>query len=38
MEILQDAYGERFHPPLLLKQRVKAGYLGRKVGKGWRKH
>lgn len=38
MEILQDAYGERFHPPLLLKQRVKAGYLGRRVGKGWREH
>ncbi|HUN44968.1 MAG TPA: 3-hydroxyacyl-CoA dehydrogenase family protein [Stellaceae bacterium] len=36
-EILQDAYGERFRPPALLKQRVKAGYLGRKAGRGWLK-
>jgi 3-hydroxybutyryl-CoA dehydrogenase len=35
-EILFDAYGERFRPPALLKQKVKAGYLGRKAGKGWR--
>jgi len=34
-EILHDAYGERFRPPALLKQRVNAGYLGRKAGKGW---
>jgi 3-hydroxybutyryl-CoA dehydrogenase len=36
-EILFDAYGERFRPPPLLKQMVKAGYVGRKAGKGWRK-
>lgn len=35
-EILFEAYGERFRPPALLKQKVKAGHLGRKVGKGWR--
>ncbi len=35
-EILHDAYGERFRPPALLKQKVKAGYIGRKAGKGWR--
>ncbi len=35
-EILFEAYGERFRPPALLKQKVKAGHIGRKVGKGWR--
>ncbi|MBV8650904.1 MAG: 3-hydroxyacyl-CoA dehydrogenase family protein, partial [Alphaproteobacteria bacterium] len=35
-EILFNAYGERFRPPALLKQKVKAGYIGRKAGKGWR--
>jgi 3-hydroxybutyryl-CoA dehydrogenase len=35
-EILFEAYGERFRPPALLKQKVKAGYIGKKVGKGWR--
>ena len=35
-EILFAAYGERFRPPSLLKQKVKAGHLGKKVGKGWR--
>jgi 3-hydroxybutyryl-CoA dehydrogenase len=35
-EILQEAYGERFRPPALLKQKVRAGHVGRKVGKGWR--
>ncbi len=35
-EILFEAYGERFRPPALLKQKVKAGHLGRKAGKGWR--
>ena len=36
-EILFDAYGERFRPPALLKQRVRAGYVGGRGGKGWRK-
>jgi 3-hydroxybutyryl-CoA dehydrogenase len=36
-EILHQAYGERFRPPALLKQRVNAGYLGRKAGRGWLK-
>src|ERR1700704_381532 len=35
-EILFDAYGERFRPPALLKQRVRAGYVGGRGGKGWR--
>ena len=36
-EILHNAYGERFRPPALLKQRVNAGYLGRRAGRGWLK-
>lgn len=35
-EILQDAYGERFRPRPLLKQRVRAGYDGGRGNKGWR--
>jgi 3-hydroxybutyryl-CoA dehydrogenase len=35
-EILQEAYGDRFRPPALLKQKVRAGHIGRKAGKGWR--
>lgn len=35
-EILFEAYGERFRPPALLKQKVRAGHIGRKAGKGWR--
>jgi 3-hydroxybutyryl-CoA dehydrogenase len=35
-EILFNAYGERFRPPALMKQMVKAGRIGRKSGKGWR--
>jgi 3-hydroxybutyryl-CoA dehydrogenase len=34
-EILQDAYGERFRPPALLKQRVAAGYRGGRDRPGW---
>jgi 3-hydroxybutyryl-CoA dehydrogenase len=34
-EILHEAYGERFLPRPLLKQMVKAGYNGRKAGRGW---
>lgn len=36
-EILHDAYGERFRPPALLKQRVKAGLVGGRNARGWRK-
>ena len=36
-EILHAAYGERFRPPALLRQRVHAGYLGRRAGRGWLK-
>ncbi|MHA6766962.1 3-hydroxyacyl-CoA dehydrogenase family protein [Sphingobium ummariense] len=34
-EIMQEAYGERFRPPPLLKQRVRAGYSGGKGRPGW---
>jgi 3-hydroxybutyryl-CoA dehydrogenase len=36
-EIMHDAYGERFRPPALLKQRVRAGYGGGKGRRGWYK-
>ena len=35
-EILHDAYGERFRPPALLKQRVTAGFVGGRGNRGWR--
>lgn len=34
-EIMQEAYGERFRPPPLLKQRVRAGFVGGKGRRGW---
>ena len=34
-EILFNAYGERFRPRPLMKQMVKAGYNGKKAGRGW---
>jgi 3-hydroxybutyryl-CoA dehydrogenase len=34
-DILHDAYGERFRPPALLKQRVAAGLGGGKARPGW---
>lgn len=34
-DILHDAYGERFRPPALLKQRVAAGYGGGSGRPGW---
>lgn len=34
-QILHDAYGERFHPPALLKQRVAAGLGGGESRPGW---
>jgi 3-hydroxybutyryl-CoA dehydrogenase len=36
-EILHQAYGERFRPPALLQQRVKAGFTGGRNARGWRK-
>jgi 3-hydroxybutyryl-CoA dehydrogenase len=35
-EIMQESYGERFRPPSLLKQRVRAGLVGGKGRPGWR--
>jgi len=35
-QIMFDAYGERFRPRPLLKQRVQAGYVGGKGRPGWR--
>lgn len=37
-EILHAAYGERFLPRPLLKQLVKAGYNGRRHGRGWHRY
>jgi 3-hydroxybutyryl-CoA dehydrogenase len=34
-EILYDAYGERFKPRPILRQKVDGNHLGRKVGRGW---
>jgi 3-hydroxybutyryl-CoA dehydrogenase len=34
-EIMQEAYGERFRPPALLKQYVRAGRVGGKGRLGW---
>jgi len=34
-EILFNAYGERFKPRPVLRQKVDANHLGRKVGHGW---
>jgi 3-hydroxybutyryl-CoA dehydrogenase len=34
-EILEDAYGPRFKPRPLMKQMVRAGYDGKKAGRGW---
>lgn len=35
-EIMHNAYGERFRPRPLLKQRVRAGYVGGRGRPGWR--
>ncbi len=34
-EVMAAAYGDRFRPPPLLKHMVKAGYHGRRSGRGW---
>jgi 3-hydroxybutyryl-CoA dehydrogenase len=36
-EIMHEAYGERFRPRPLLKQRVRAGLIGGHKSRGWRK-
>src|SRR4051794_9156078 len=36
LDILHEAYGERFRAPALLKQRVRAGFVGGRGNKGWR--
>ena len=36
-QIMYDAYGERFRPRPLLKQRVRAGYVGGRGRPGWRR-
>jgi 3-hydroxybutyryl-CoA dehydrogenase len=36
-EIMFEAYGERFRPRPLLKQRVRAGLVGGRAAKGWRR-
>ncbi len=36
-EIMYEAYGERFRPRPLLKQRVRAGLVGGRTAKGWRR-
>lgn len=36
-EIMQEAYGERFRPRPLLKQRVRAGLVGGRKAPGWRR-
>lgn len=35
LEILHESYGERFRPPALLKQRVRAGLVGGRGRRGW---
>ncbi|WP_423750836.1 3-hydroxyacyl-CoA dehydrogenase family protein [Salinirarus marinus] len=35
LEYLREELGERFRPPQLLKQKVRAGKLGRKTGEGF---
>lgn len=37
-EILFSAYGERFRPRPILRQMVKAGYNGKRAGRGWYKY
>jgi len=37
-QILYEAYGERFIPRPILRQKVNANHLGRKTGRGWFKY
>jgi len=38
LEALQAEFGERFRPARLLRSKVRAGHLGKKVGKGFREY
>ena len=38
LEALQKEFGERFRPARLLRTKVRAGHLGRKVGKGFKEY
>jgi 3-hydroxybutyryl-CoA dehydrogenase len=33
--IYEESKDDRYYPPLLLRRKVRAGQLGRKIGKGW---
>ena len=35
MKVLSSEYGEKYHPSMLLRRMVTAGYLGRKTGAGF---
>ena len=35
MNVLSKEYGEKYHPSLLLRKMVTAGFLGRKSGAGF---
>jgi len=35
MTVLHSEYGEKYHPSLLLRKMVRAGFLGRKSGAGF---
>jgi len=35
MAMYKETGDSRWYPPLLLRRKVKAGYLGRKTGRGW---
>ena len=38
LEALQSEFGERFRPARLLRTKVRAGHLGKKVGKGFKEY
>ncbi len=38
LEALQSEFGERFRPARLLRAKVRAGHLGKKVGKGFKEY
>ncbi|MEW5946442.1 MAG: 3-hydroxyacyl-CoA dehydrogenase family protein [bacterium] len=35
MAIYEETKDPKFHPPVILQRKVRAGHLGRKAGKGW---